>query len=242
MRHLFLAVPALLLASCGHADSGASETSAVGSHRFALANFDRVSLRGSDDVNVVLGTRFSVSATGPKSALEQLEIVVEDGVLKVGRKSRSAWHIGWSRNGDKGAQITVTMPAIRGASLAGSGDMTVNSATADAFKISLAGSGNLKIGNVQARSVDLNLAGSGDIEIAGRTGSIDISSAGSGNVAAGAIEAETADISLAGSGNVSVRATGSASVSIMGSGDVAVSGTDKCKTSKLGSGSVTCKV
>lgn len=241
MRHLALAIPALLLASCGHAESGASDSSAVGSRTFALADFDRVALRGSDDVNVVLGKSFSVSATGPQSALDQLEIVVDDGVLKVGRKSNSAWHIGWSSKSDKGVKVTVTMPAIRGASLAGSGDMTVDSATSDAFKASLAGSGNLKIGNVQAKSVDLNLAGSGDIEIAGRTGSIDISGAGSGNVAASTLEAETADISLAGSGNVSARATGDASVSIMGSGNVEISGTDKCKTSKLGSGSVTCK-
>lgn len=241
MRHLFLAVPALLLASCGHAESGASDSSAIGSRSFALADFDQVALRGSDDVNVVVGKSFSVSATGPESALDQLEIVVEDGVLKIGRKSNSSWHIGWSHKGDRDVKITVIMPAIRGAKLAGSGDMAVDSATADAFKVSLAGSGGLKIGNVQAKSIDLNLAGSGDIEIAGRTGSIDISGAGSGNVMANALEAETADISIAGSGNVSARATGSASVSVMGSGDVVISGTDKCKTSKLGSGSVTCK-
>lgn len=241
MRRLILALPALALASCGHAENGAAGSAKAGSRSFALADFDRVTLRGSDDVNIVVGKSFSVSATGPESTLDKLEIVVEDGILKVGRKSRSAWHVGWSRNGDKGAKITVTMPAIRGASLAGSGDMTVDSATADAFKVSLAGSGDLKIANVQAKSVDLSLAGSGNVEIAGRTGSIDISSAGSGDIAAGAVEAETAEVSLAGSGNVSARASGSASVSIVGSGDVAIAGTDKCKVSKLGSGSVTCK-
>lgn len=241
MRHIILAVPALFLASCGHAESGGSDSSAIGSRSFALADFDQVALRGSDNVNVVVGKSFSVSATGPESALDQLDIFVEGGVLKIGRKSGSSWHIGWSRKDERDVKITVTMPSIRGAKLAGSGDMAVDRATADAFKVSLAGSGDLKVGNVQAKSVALSLAGSGDVEIAGRTGSIDISGAGSGNVMANALEAETADISLAGSGNVSARATGSASVSIMGSGDVAISGTDKCKTSKLGSGSVTCK-
>jgi hypothetical protein len=241
MRHILLAVPALFLVSCGHAESGTSDSSAIGSRSFALADFDQVALRGSDDVNVVVGKSFSVSATGPESALDLLEIVVEDGVLKIGRKSNSSWHIGWSRKNDRDVKITVTMPVIRGAKLAGSGDLAIDKAIADAFKVSLAGSGDLKIGNVEAKSVALSLAGSGDIEIAGRTGSIDISGAGSGSVMAGALEAETADISLAGSGDISARATGSASVSVMGSGDVAISGTDKCKTSKLGSGNVTCK-
>jgi len=241
MRHLALAIPALLLVSCGHAETSSRESSAIGSRNFALAGFDEVALRGSDDVEVLVGKAFSVSATGPEAVLDRLEITVENGVLKIGRKANSSWHIGWSGKGEKGVKVVVTMPAMRGARLAGSGNMSVDRATADAFKASLAGSGDLKIGNVEAKSVDLDLAGSGNIEIAGRTGTIDVSGAGSGNIMARALEAETADISIAGSGNVSARATGSASVSVVGSGDAEISGTASCKTSKLGSGNVTCK-
>ena len=242
MRYAALAIPALILASCGHVESSAAESSPNGSRSFALSDFDQVALRGSDDVNVMTGKAFAVSATGPQSSLDQLEIVVEDGVLKIGRKSGSSWHIGWSRNSDKGVKVMVTMPVIRGAKLSGSGDMTVDHATADAFLASLAGSGNLNVGNVQAKVVKLNLAGSGDLMIGGRTRLVDISSAGSGDVTAKALDAETAEISLAGSGNASVRATGSASVSLVGSGDVQITGTSQCKTSKLGSGSVTCTI
>ena len=39
MRHIALAIPALILASCGHAESGSS---AMGSRSFALAGFDQV--------------------------------------------------------------------------------------------------------------------------------------------------------------------------------------------------------
>ncbi|MBP7136311.1 MAG: DUF2807 domain-containing protein [Sphingomonadaceae bacterium] len=242
MRLFLAAVPAILLASCGHAENGAESSSASGSRTFALAGFDKVTLKGSDDVNVVVGKDFSVSATGPADELDLLEIVVEDGVLKVGRKSALRWHIGWSRKDEEDVKVTVTMPAIRGASLAGSGDMTIDSAAADSFKVSLAGSGNLKVGRLEAKAAELNLAGSGDIAVAGKVLTLKISGAGSGDVVASALEAETADISLAGSGNVSARATGSASASVLGSGDVTISGTDKCKTSMLGSGSVTCKV
>jgi hypothetical protein len=241
MRHLVLAIPALMLASCGQVENGSGNSSSVGSRSFALSDFDQIALRGADDVSVVVGKAFSVSATGPEAELDQLEIEVENGTLKIGRKSNSSWHIGWSRKGEREVKITVTMPTIRGARLAGSGDMTVDKAIAEGFKASVAGSGGLKVGHVEAKSVALNLAGSGDIDIAGKAGSIDISDAGSGSVRAGSLEAETADISLAGSGNINARATGSASVSVLGSGNVEISGTDNCKTSKLGSGSVTCK-
>lgn len=242
MRSLALALPLIFLASCGHAEGSADESSAIATRSFALAGFDQVALRGSDDVNVVIGKDFAVSATGPEAALDQMEILVEDGTLKVGRKSNSSWHIGWSRHGDKGVKVIVTMPAIRGAKLAGSGDMTIDRAVADDFRGVLAGSGNLTINHAETKAVKLNLAGSGDVEIAGRTTAIDISSAGSGNIAARKLEAETAEISLAGSGNVSARVTGSATVSLMGSGDVDISGTQKCKTSKMGSGSITCSI
>lgn len=241
MRLMFVAFPAALLASCGLAESGTATSSATGSRSFAVANFDKVALQGSDNVNVLVGKDFSVSATGPADELDRLEILVDDGVLKIGRKSGSSWHIGWSRNSED-VKVTVMMPAIQGASLAGSGDMAIDSAKSDSFKGSLAGSGDLKIGRLEAKSADLSLAGSGDIVIAGKVGALEISGAGSGNVAASALEAETADISLAGSGNVDARATGSASVSVMGSGEVSISGTDKCKTSKLGSGNVSCKI
>ena len=241
MRILALAIPALVLSACGHTENIESG-SAAGTKSFALSGFDQVALRGSDDVNVVIGTGFAVTATGPQSELDKLEIIVEGDTLKVGRKSRSDWHIGWSSRGGKGVKVTVTMPVIRGAKVAGSGDMTVDHAASDDFKASVAGSGNLKIADVQAKAVSLNLAGSGDLEIAGRTASVDISSAGSGNISAMSLEAETADVSLAGSGNASARATGSASASVMGSGNIEISGTDKCETSKLGSGNVTCKI
>lgn len=240
MRIIALALPALMLAACGHAEGSASESSAITTKQFALTDFDQVALRGSDDVDVIVGKGFSVSATGPQSVIDRLEIVVEGGVLKVGRKKDSAWHMNWS---DKGhAKITVTMPAIRGAKLAGSGDMKVDRAEADAFGASVAGSGNLKIGAVQAKTVDLNVAGSGNLDISGQTTSASLSSAGSGEIIARGLKAETADVSVAGSGNASVQATASASVSVVGSGNVEVSGTDKCKISKLGSGDVTCKI
>lgn len=222
MRIIALALPALILSACGHAESNATESSATTTKQFALTDFDQVALRGSDDVDVVVGKGFSVSATGPQSVVDRLEIVVEGGVLKVGRKKDSSWHMNWS---DKGhAKVTVTMPAIRGAKLAGSGDMEVDRAEADAFDASVAGSGNLKIGSVQAKTVDLNVAGSGNLDISGQTTSASLSSAGSGEIVAKGLKAETADVSVAGSGNVDI------------------SGTDKCKISKLGSGDVTCRI
>ena len=234
MRNTVLIIPALLLSACGVAESTPSGPS--GTRSFDVSGFDEVELAGSDNVRIIAGPAFSVQATGPEKTLEKLKIEVSGSTLSIGRKRSMS--IGWSN--DKSALVTVTMPMIKGATLAGSGDMAVDSVAAPEFEADLAGSGNLTVKSAQVERLKVNLAGSGNVTLAGATKSIDVSIAGSGNVMAKDVSATDADISIAGSGNVDARASGAASVSILGSGDVNISGTANCKTTKMGSGSVRC--
>jgi len=234
MRIATFILPALLLSACVAAESTQSGPSS--SRSFDLSDFDKVELAGSDNVRVIAGSAFSVQATGPEKTLDKLKIEVNSSTLSIGRKRSLS--MGWDN--DKGALITVTMPLIKGASLAGSGDMAVDRVETPEFEANLAGSGDLTVKSAQVEKLDVNLAGSGDIALAGTTKTIDISIAGSGNVVAKDVSATNANISIAGSGNVDARASGAASVSILGSGDVNISGTANCKTSKMGSGDVRC--
>jgi hypothetical protein len=235
MSRLTICAAATLLAGCGvvHAD----EASAGDTRSFSVRGFDRVSLRGSDNVVVRVGAAESVTATGPDDVLDKLEVKVVDGELRIGREKR--WNLGWSRS-SKPATITVTLPRIRGASVAGSGDMQVDRAQAATFAGSIAGSGNLAIAALQADVASLSIAGSGDASISGQTKSLAVSIAGSGNLQAQGLKAERAKISIAGSGDVRAHVTGDADVSIVGSGDVTLAGNPRCRTSKMGSGEVRC--
>jgi hypothetical protein len=234
MRKATLILPALLLGACGVAESTPSGPS--GTRSFDVSGFDKVKLAGSDDVRIVAGPAFSVKATGEEKTLEKLKIEVSGSTLSIGRKRSVS--MGW--NNDKGALITVTMPIIKSAKLAGSGDMDIDRVQTPDFAADIAGSGNLSVKSAQVEKLSVNIAGSGDVTLAGATKSIDISIAGSGDVMAKDVNATDASISIAGSGNVDARASGAASISLLGSGDVTVSGTNNCKTSKAGSGSVRC--
>ncbi len=232
-KRLVLLMPILFTVSaCSEAESSVGPN---GSRNFNASGFDKVKLAGSDDVRVVTGPSFAVSATGPQKILDALDIRVEGDTLKVSRKSKM-----WSST--KGnAVITVTMPVIKGASLAGSGNFDVAEAKGTAFDANLGGSGNLTVARVAVDALNINLAGSGDVKIAGTAKNVEVSLAGSGDVRVEETAAEDANISLAGSGNVDARATVSAVVSMLGSGDVTITGTTNCQTSKMGSGTVTCK-
>lgn len=242
MRRSFASLIAILafapLAACDAAAEDDMASGVTQTRQFAATGFDRVALEGPDNMTIQVGNGFSVSATGDTSVLDKLEIAVRDGRLEVGRKrDRSNW--GWN-SGGRGAAITVTLPALAGVSLAGSGDMTVDRAEAPAFQASLAGSGDLRIAAVETRKLDLSLAGSGDVRLGGRAVSADISIAGSGAVDAGGLQTESAEIAIAGSGNVRAGVSRAADISLLGSGDVDILGNPACKISKMGSGNVRC--
>lgn len=237
MRHAFALISSLALAACGtSSDAESRDPGPVAKRSFDLTGFEKVALRGSDDVRVTTGSAFSITAEGPRKILDELELSVEDGTLEVGRKRKS----GWSWSSGRGAVITVTMPAITGARLAGSGDMTVAASKTESFMASLAGSGDLKVSGLTTSRLEAKLAGSGDLAISGTASAVDASLAGSGDLTARDLAAETASLSLAGSGNASLRASGAVDVKLVGSGDVEVYGTDQCKVSKIGSGDVRC--
>lgn len=235
-RFTILAVAAATLSACGVVRAESAE-SGGGTRSFAARGFDRVALRGADNVVVRVGVAESVTATGPDDVLDRLEVEVVNGELRIGREKK--WKLGWSRD-SKPAVITVTLPRIRGASVAGSGDMDVDRAQANAFEGSVAGSGNLSVNRLQAASASLSIAGSGNASVTGQAGSVDISVAGSGNMSAGGLKAERAKIRIAGSGDVRAQVSGEADVSILGSGDVDLVGNPRCRVSKMGSGEVRC--
>ncbi|MCJ8158603.1 head GIN domain-containing protein [Sphingomonas sp. LaA6.9] len=239
MRMLFLLPPLLLATACSaEADNGTPLSGVKGSRAFAATGFDSVSLRGPDNVVVKVGGAESVTAAGDQAILDRLEIEVVDGTLRVDRKKK----YGMSWGGEKGAAtVTVTLPMLKGASVAGSGDMDVDRVESPKFDASVAGSGSLNIGSLAASALDLSIAGSGNANIAGgKTEAVDVSIAGSGNFDAPGLTARTADISIAGSGGVKANVSETADVSIIGSGDVELYGNPKCNVSKIGSGDARC--
>lgn len=242
MRRLLL-LPPLLIATACSAAADKSETQLSGKNGtrdFAASGFDAVSLRGPDNVIVKVGPAASVRAEGDTAILDRLEIEVVNGTLRVGREKRDGFR--WT-NEKGGVVVTVTLPKLRGASIAGSGDMDVDTVDTDSFNGAIAGSGSLRVGSIKAAKADISIAGSGNARIgAGTAESIEVSIAGSGDLDMKAVSSKTADISIAGSGDVKAAVSDSADISIIGSGDVEIVGNAKCDISKMGSGDVRCGV
>jgi hypothetical protein len=240
MRFILISASLMMLGGCNMSADARQSDGGEGQgteRRFNLGGFDTVSLAGPHDVIVTTGPAHSVRAEGDPETLDRLKIEVEGSNLKIGAE-RGSWSFGWKNVGK--TIIHVSMPAIRGTAIAGSGDMRVDRVQSDRFTASIAGSGDLQIGSLKARDAKFSIAGSGNIRASGSAERADISVAGSGDVDLGSLETKAAGVSIVGSGDVRARAMEVADVSIMGSGDVTLSGSARCMVNKRGSGNVRC--
>ena len=240
VRFVPVAAAALALGGC-HVGANAEDKDAgpMVSRNYQVAAFDRIEVAGPFDVNVVTGAKGGISASGNQALLDETDVIVEDGVLKIMPKKKKGLRWGWSSKGKGKATFTVNAAALKGASIAGSGTVAVDKIAGD-FDGDVAGSGDLKLASVAGGKVKLAIAGSGDVQAAGKADSVDIEIAGSGGVDAKSLATRTASVSIAGSGTVSAQASQTADVSIAGSGDVDITGGAKCTVDKAGSGDVRC--
>lgn len=229
------------LAACGNGFTGDEGKGVAGAgsgdtRSYPVEGFTAVALQGPDDVDVRVGSAFTVRAEGAESELAKLRIERDGDTLEVGRVRKSG--VNWSSG--RGVRVTVTMPRIVAAELAGSGDLSVDRAESPSFKGEVAGSGNLSIAALATGEARFSIAGSGTVKAAGRADRLAIEIAGSGDVDAPGLAASAAKVSIAGSGGVRAKVDGEASVDILGSGDVDLGPGAKCRTNKMGSGTVRC--
>jgi hypothetical protein len=207
---------------------------------FQVGGFERIEVAGGYDVEVHTGAAPSARAKGPEKDLERLVIEVKgDRLLIHPRERHGMFHFGWRRHGK--TTISVTVPQLRGADVAGSGDIRIDNVRGDSFAGKIAGSGGLSLDNVEVKALEFSIAGSGSAQgKKGRAQNVSLDIAGSGDIDTKGVTSETASVSIAGSGNIAVHASSTASVSVAGSGDVDLTGGAKCSITKHGSGDVRC--
>lgn len=229
----------LALAACSPAkdrDPGVAATGGGTSRIYEVAGFTGVALRGSDDVDVRVGSGFSVRAEGPVAELDTLRIIREGDMLRIDRKDSNVFHWGEQAH----VKIFVTMPRITTADLTGTGDLAIDRVEGERFRIDSKGSGDIAIGALSVQSADLSLSGTGMLTAKGSARQLKIDLTGSGDIDAPELKAARATVSVAGTGDVHATVDGPAQVSVTGTGDVDLGPAARCTTSTTGTGEVRC--
>lgn len=246
-REIAFAVAAGALAAGGAAlvldddvgpDRRHEQIEAAGEVAYPATGFDQVLVIGPQDVDIVYADGFKVTASGSPEALAGMEAVVEGGRLVIRPKDGNAL-AGTDMLED--LSFTIAMPRITRVELAGSGDVTLDRVSGEAFAGQISGSGSLSIGEVQVEQASFTVAGSGDLDASGEAAMAAISIEGSGEVHAGGLSAGQATVAITGSGEADLTALQTANVSITGSGTVDISGPALCSVTRLGGGEVRCE-
>lgn len=198
--------------------------------------FDGVATQGDFKIVIRQASAARVVVTTDKNLQALVETRVVEGskgaTLEVGLKP------GYTIAHRDGPQITIDMPQLRAVSVAGSGEVRIESMKTGAVDASIAGSGDIRFMDLTAERVGLHVSGSGDIVAAGRTPSLGVRIAGSGDVRARALAADEVKVNIAGSGDAQVQANKRLHISVAGSGDVAYVGNAEVSASVAGSGRV----
>ncbi|HEY1814780.1 MAG TPA: DUF2807 domain-containing protein [Kofleriaceae bacterium] len=191
----------LSLAACSLASAAPLATEAR-----STGDFHAVELAGTLDVDVHVGGARHVEVTGDASALSHVTTEVRDGVLVV--STHGDFH------SEHKVKVTISMPALDGVSLTGTGAIDVTDAAGPHLAVAL--------------------TGTGDIALAGSVGEAAYQLHGTGGVRAKDLAAKSALVALEGTGSIALRASDSVSVAISGVGSVDVFGHPKSvsKTSR----------
>jgi hypothetical protein len=238
----FIAAATIVAASASTGACGQMHQENAGptvSRNYQVGNFNEIDVAGPYDVNVRTGAAASVSAQGPQKMIDNAVVEVKGDSLTIHPANHGLFN--WSFGSHGRTVFTVTVPQIRAATLAGSGDLNIDKIQSDQFEGKMAGSGDLGVSSLNVQSLRLTMAGAGDTKIgSGQAQNADYKIYGSGDIDAPSVTTQQLKVSITGSGDVRAHATGAADLSIMGSGDIEVSGGAKCTVTKHGSGDLRC--
>jgi hypothetical protein len=171
--------------------SGAAKTEAR-----AVGSFSKIDLTGAPDVEVMVGPAVSVAVTADDNLLPFIETTVDGETLKIGSKQSYSTSIG--------VKVKITVPALHGVLVTGSGD--------------------IHAAGLKAGQLEVNVTGSGDVTLSGVVDQLRARIIGSGDLRAGDLTAKNVSVGVTGSGDASVRATEQLEANVTGSGNVRYAG------------------
>lgn len=205
---------------------------------YSVSDFDRIRVSGPYRVEVVTDRSTVVKAKGSAQALDSVTVDVQGRALLI-RPNRTGWTGAQSADVPP-AIIYVRAPALREATITGSGALTLSGLKGLRVFLGVEGSGTLTANGIAADRLEVGVIGTGRLVAAGTARLATVTSRGSGAVEAGRLSVDDLTITWesAGDGQFSARRT--AKANSVGAGNVVITGSAACTVNAVGNGTVDC--
>ena len=136
--------------ACGHDrhDDGGPSVS----RNYQVGAFQQIEVAGPYDVEVRTGANPTVAANGSEKLLARTVVEVKGDTLSIHPEEQKGWfHTGWHHGK---AKFVVTVPELRGATIAGSGGLELASTEVQTLKLSIGGSGGIQAGSGKVKNAE----------------------------------------------------------------------------------------
>ncbi len=170
--------------------------------KLELSGFDAITIAGVYELDVRVGSDFSVELSGPAYEMDRVDASVKNGALVLDQRKRIKGEK--KHNHRDGVEAVITMPTLTVVKISGVVDGHISDVDADNFTVKISGVGDLVIDG-ECGALDANLSGVGDLD-------------------ARNLECSAADVKVSGVGSAVVFASDEVDAKVSGMGDIDVYG------------------
>jgi len=197
---------------------------------YDFRNFDELEMGDAFRVHVVAGSSFTVSATGERNDLDDLNIFVQDGKLT------ARYNNSWRKR--QRMDIDITMPDLAGVDFSGAVSATIDDfENLPSIDIELSGASKCDFeGSGTTLKFDIN--GASQLNAFGKMKFLDGEASGASQLNAFELEVEESDLDVSGASNAKVWVTRLLDVKASGASNVRYRGNPKVEKEVTGGSSV----
>jgi hypothetical protein len=221
-------LPVILLAAA--APAAAAERS------FSVTDFNRIRVEGPYRVTLETNRAPFARASGSAAALDKLSLQVQGRTLII-RQNPTGW--GGFPGQDSGpVEIRIGGHELAGASVSGSGSLSIDRVRGLKFSLSVNGAGSADIAAADVDQLGLVLQGTGTAKVGGKALKLNAIVYGASLLDTSALNAKEAVIGASGPASVTVSASETAKVTAKGVATVALHGRPACTNRLEGTATV----
>lgn len=203
--------------------------------KVAVKNVKEVYVMSGIDLVIRQGNQESLTIEGDPSALKEIEVLQNNGQLKIRFKSNQGWK---NVFGNREIKAYLNVKAIQSIQATGGSDVeSIGTITSSNLTLSASGGSDMSL-NVRANNLNASASGGSDLQLVGSAGNLVASASGGSDIKMEKLASNYANLTATGGSDIQASVSKGLTASASGGSDITYIGNPDIKKSSSGSGSV----